>query len=225
MQLGLAVQGLIAFTLKNYTQLFWFRSMHVLTILDHPNPSSFSAAVAQQFIAGAKAAGHSTEFADLHTERFNPCWSMADIESDGRASIPADVLKEQDRIARADAICLVFPLYWWGMPAMTKGWVDRIWSWGWAYDQLDDPEKSLQRPRSGVLLTPAGARSDEMKDRGYSAALETSWIEGTFGYFGFSPRKLEVLNGSTGSDARRNALLEKSYGIGLILPPPDAVSG
>jgi len=104
---------------------------------------------------------------------------------------------------------------------MTKGWVDRVWTWGWAYDQLDDPEKSLQRPRSGVLLVPAGARSDEMENNGYLAALETAWIKGTFGYFGFSPRKLEVLYGSTGSAKRRQSLLEQSYHRGLTLAPPN----
>ncbi len=194
--------------------------MHVLTILDHPNPASFSAAVAQKFMDGAKAAGHTVEFADLYAEGFNPLWSMADIEQEGAETTPADVVKEQERIARADAICLVFPLFWWGMPSMTKGWVDRVWTWGWAYDQLEDPEQSLQRSRSGVFLIPAGARSDEMENDGYLAALETAWIKGTFGYFGFSPRKLEVLNGTTGSSKRRQSLLEKSYQIGLTLAPP-----
>ena len=170
---------------------------------------------------GAKAAGHSAELADLHAEGFDPRWTMADIESDDGAATPKDILHEQARIARAHAICFVFPLYWWGMPAMTKGWIDRVWSWGWAYDQLDDPERSLQRPRTGVLLIPAGARSDEMEDNGYLAALETAWIKGTFGYFGFAQRKLKVLNGSTGSEARRKALLEKAYQIGLALTPPE----
>jgi NAD(P)H dehydrogenase (quinone) len=95
--------------------------MLVLTILDHPNPASFSAAVARHFIAGIEAAGHSAELADLHAEGFDPRWSTADVEGDGGAAMPADVLNEQTRIARAGAICLVFPLYWWGMPAMTKG--------------------------------------------------------------------------------------------------------
>ena len=104
---------------------------------------------------------------------------------------------------------------------MTKGWVDRVWTWGWAYDQLDDPERSLQRPRTGVLLIPAGARSDEMENEGYLAALETAWTKGTFGYFGFVRRKLEVLNGSTGSARRRKALLERAYQIGFTLALPD----
>ena len=195
--------------------------MHVLIVLDHPDPASFTAAAAQHFADGAKTAGHTVELADLHAEGFDPRWSMADIAADKSATTAADVTKEQERIARADAICLVFPLFWWGMPSMTKGWVDRVWTWGWAYDQLENPEQSLQRPRSGVLLIPAGARSDEMESEGYLAALETAWIKGTFGYFGFAPRKLEVLYGSTGSPERRQALLERSYQTGLTLPPPE----
>ncbi len=188
--------------------------MHVLTILDHPDPASFSAAVARRFMDGAKDAGHSVELADLHAEEFDPRWTKADIDAEANGDTLPDVAKEQMRIDRADAICLVFPLFWWGMPSMMKGWVDRVWTWDWAYDQLDDPNKSLQRPRSGVLLIPAGARSDEMDEAGYSAALETAWINGTFGYFGFSPRKLELLCGAKGSLERRKSLLERSYQVG-----------
>ncbi|MET1410994.1 NAD(P)H-dependent oxidoreductase [Roseibium sp. HPY-6] len=188
--------------------------MHVLTVLDHPDPTSFSAAAARKFMDGVASAGHSAELVDLHAEGFDPRWTMADVKADGNASALADVGREHARIGRSDAICLVFPLFWWGMPAMTKGWVDRVWSWGWAYDQLDDPELSLQRKRPGVLLIPAGARSDEMEERGYLAALETAWIQGTFGYFGFSPRRLELLCGSEGSPERRAQLLDQSFQAG-----------
>lgn len=191
--------------------------MHVLIVLDHPDPRSFSAAIAGQFMAGAAEAGHTTELADLHAEGFDPRWSMADIEADRAGQAPPDVIAEQDRIARADAVCFVFPLFWWGMPAMTKGWVDRVWSWGWAYDQLDDPDVSLQRARTGVFLIPAGARSDEMEAQGYTEAIETAWIKGTFGYFGFTRRDLVLLNGSTGSEPRRKALLQRAFETGASL--------
>ena len=190
--------------------------MHVLTVLDHPNPNSFSAAVARRFMEGATAAGHTAELADLHAEGFDPRWTQADVD----IAPQSDLSAEQDRIARADAICLVFPLYWWGMPAMTKGWVDRVWSWGWAYDDLSNPEHSLQRPRSGLLLIPAGARSGEMETLGQTAALETAWMSVTFGYFGFSPRRIELLCGATGSAERRATLLDRSFAAGRDLPSP-----
>jgi NAD(P)H dehydrogenase (quinone) len=185
--------------------------MHVLTVLDHPDPNSFSAAAAKSFMAGAQSVGHSVELVDLNAEGFDPRWTMDDHQ--GRAGLP----QEQERIERADAICLVFPLFWWGMPPTMKGWVDRVWSWGWAYDQLDDPEVSIQKKRPGVLLVPAGAKSETVEEKGYKQALETLWLGGTFGYFGFSPRRLELLCGSTGSDARRAALLEQSFRVGSEL--------
>lgn len=105
---------------------------------------------------------------------------------------------------------------------MMKGWVDRVWRWGWAYDQLEDRELSMLRPRTGVLLVAAGARSDEMEKEGYTAALETVWTQGTFGYFGFSPRRIELLCGTQGSAARRASLLERSFEVGRSLPEPQA---
>ena len=194
--------------------------MHVLTVFDHPDPRSFSAAIARRFMDGAAEAGHSTELADLHAEGFDPRWTLEDTKRQGAAEPGTDIAMEQERIERADAICLVFPLFWWGMPAMTKGWVDRVWTWGWAYDQLDDTNRSMQRARSGVLLIPAGARSDEIEANGHLTSLETAWMEGTFGFFGFSPRRLELLCGSQGSEARRKALLDRSFEIGLTLQPP-----
>ncbi|SLN55697.1 NAD(P)H-dependent oxidoreductase [Pseudooctadecabacter jejudonensis] len=198
--------------------------MHILTVIDHPNPASFSHAIAARFMDGGRAAGHTVEAADLHAEGFNPLWTQADIEAEGAAALPADIRAEQDRIARADAISLVFPLFWWGMPSMMKGWVDRVWSWGWAYDQLSDPDVSLQRPRSGILLIPAGTRSDEMEAEGYTDALSTLWMNGTFGYFGLAPRRIELLCGSTGSDSRRATLLDRAYHAGLTLPPAKAIT-
>ncbi|MEX0338873.1 MAG: NAD(P)H-dependent oxidoreductase [Arenibacterium sp.] len=195
--------------------------MHVLVVLDHPNPNSFSHALAAAFMEGALATGHSAELGDLHAEGFNPLWSMADIEAEEGSEALADVLAEQARIERSDAIALVFPLFWWGMPSMMKGWVDRVWRWGWAYDQLEDPELSMQKPRTGILLVAAGARSDEMEREGYTTALETAWTKGTFGYFGFSPRRIELLCGTQGSGQRRADLLKRSYEIGRNLPAPE----
>lgn len=193
--------------------------MHILTVLDHPNPNSFTAAAVAQFNAGAEAAGHTVEVADLHKEGFDPRWTMADVAEDRDSAGLEDVVREQERILRADAICLAFPLFWWGMPAMIKGWVDRVFMWGWAYDQLGEAETSLLRARTGLLLVPAGVRSDNPVQQGYVQALDAMWLQGTFGYFGFSPRQMALLYGATGSDARRVALLEECYQLGHDLPP------
>ncbi|MEM6621737.1 MAG: NAD(P)H-dependent oxidoreductase [Pseudomonadota bacterium] len=191
--------------------------MHVLIVIDHPNKASFTHAVAARFADGVKDAGHQVEIADLHDEGFNPVWQMADFAQDAEdgTPMPPDVLAEQGRILRADAFALCFPLWWWGMPSVMKGWVDRVFSWGWAYDQLDDPTPQGSRlaVKPCVLLVPAGVSPDSMGKGGYTAALETLWIDGTFGYFGMDAA-LHVLHGATGRPERRLQHLELAYGLG-----------
>ncbi|MEM7060738.1 MAG: NAD(P)H-dependent oxidoreductase [Pseudomonadota bacterium] len=195
--------------------------MHVLTVLDHPDPNSFTRAAAEAFGAGAEAAGHQVELDDLHAEGFDPRWSVPDLAQFEDQPMPNDVLAEQAKIDRADVVCMVFPLFWWGMPAMSKGWIDRVWSWGWAYDQVDAPDISLQRPRTGVFLVPAGAAPDSMSKYDYDKAVKAIWLTGTMGYLGFKRKQVEVLHGSTGSEERRKGLLDRAWRIGHDLQPPE----
>ena len=194
--------------------------MHVLTVLDHPDAGSFSHAVAQRFTQGIKDAGHTGELADLHSEGFDPRWSLADLAQNTGEPMPADVLAEQKRIDRCDAICLIFPLFWYGMPAMMKGWLDRVWSWGWAYDQLEDYNQSLQRPRTGLMLVPAGASPAEWEEYGFDKAMNLIWKTGTMGFFGLSDTNIHYLNGANGTRKRRLELLERSYQAGLSISAP-----
>lgn len=194
--------------------------MHVLTVLDQPNPASLSHAVAARFMEGCRDAGHTVELADLNAEGFDPRWRIEDFAQMDGEPMPEDVLAEQARIDRCDALAMIFPLYWWGMPAMLKGWVDRVWSYGWAYDQVDDPDVSLQRTRTGVMLVPAGASPQSMAPNGYDTAIDAIWRTGTLGYFGITDRRIHILHGATGSEPRRKGHLETAYRVGLTIGEP-----
>jgi len=189
--------------------------MHVLTVIDQPNPNSFTHAAVKRFNDGVVEAGHTFEVVDLHAEGFDPRWTIADNAQFEDKPMPDDVLREQARIEKCDALCMAFPLYWYGMPATMKGWLDRVWSWGWAYDQVEMLDTSLQRSRTGVLLMPAGANPENWKPYGFQEAMETIWETGTLGYMGITDKRIHFLNGSDGSDERRKGLLDKAYQIGL----------
>ncbi|MEM7745730.1 MAG: NAD(P)H-dependent oxidoreductase [Pseudomonadota bacterium] len=189
--------------------------MHLLIVIDHYNPASFSHAVAARFADGARAAGHTVEIADLRAEEFDPRWQAGDDRDYGDADRPADVQAEQARVDRADAFCLVFPLWWWGMPSTMKGWIDRVFCWGWAYDQLDDPTPagSMLPVRPCVLLVPAGASPQSMAEEGFDTALHTQIVAGTLGFFGMAA-ELHVLHGTLGKPERREAHLQTAYRLG-----------
>lgn len=190
--------------------------MHVLAVFCHPRRASFSGAVLDRFVAGAGVAGHTVEVADLHAERFDPVFRVEDFAQFEGGRMPDDVLAEQDRVDRCDALAFVFPIWWYGMPAMFKGWLDRVWSNGWAYTWEHDPEGSLLRRRPCTFLCPTGASRALMDRWGYDRDLDHLWRYGVLGYCGVDPIRIELLldaaDFDTGAHPRH---LETAYRSGL----------
>lgn len=108
--------------------------MHTLVLFAHPDPASLTASTARRIADGLVASGGTAEIADLAAEGFDPRYGDADLAVlRGAGGIPDDVLREQERVERADALVFVHPVYWWGMPALMKGWLDRVLTFGWAF--------------------------------------------------------------------------------------------
>ncbi|WP_156419349.1 NAD(P)H-dependent oxidoreductase [Aureimonas sp. AU12] len=118
--------------------------MHVLIVTAHPDPRSYTHAAVARLVAGQETnPGATHEVADLAAEGFDPRFTATDNEQfHGRADDADGIVAEQRRIDRADMLVLVFPVYWWSMPAVMKGWIDRVFTSGWAY--IDDPRR--ERP-------------------------------------------------------------------------------
>ena len=97
-------------------------SNNILVITSNPEKDSMTDAVGAAFAAGAVERGASADVLDLYDEGFNPVYSAADrAHYLGHAPMPEDVVPIQRRLAQADVIALVFPIYWYTMPAMVKG--------------------------------------------------------------------------------------------------------
>ncbi len=115
--------------------------MRVLYIYCHPLPESFHAGIRESALAGLKAAGHEVDLLDLYAERFDPVLSQAERRRYHDA--PQNQIGLEPYIARlasAEAIVMQFPTWGFGMPAMLKGFCDRLLMPGVAFD-LSDPAK------------------------------------------------------------------------------------
>lgn len=160
--------------------------MHALIVVAHPDTQSLSHCIAAQVAEGLSAAGHSPEIADLAAEGFDPRFSLADNTAyRNRAPRPADVVAEQARVDRADALVLVYPIYWWSMPGLLKGWIDRVFTNGWAYDYGDNGKviKKL-RGRRVHLIGVGAADAGTYERHGYFDAMKTQIDHGIFDYCG-----------------------------------------
>lgn len=193
--------------------------MHTLIVIAHPNPKSLSHSVAAHVAEGVSLSdpGNSFEIADLAAEAFDPRFTADDVAVHRReAPPPADVAAEQARIDRADALVLVYPVYWWSMPGLLKGWIDRVFANGWAYDE--GPDFKLVKKLHCLqvhLVGIGGADAGTYTRHGYFGAMKTQIDHGIFDYCGARVVTSELLLGSETQDP--NPHLEAARAIGRNL--------
>jgi NAD(P)H dehydrogenase (quinone) len=185
--------------------------VNTLIVTAHPDRDSLTAGLARRLQEALPA--DSVELADLAAEGFDPRFGPADREAyRGHGEAPSDVVREQERIDRADHLVLVFPVYWWSMPALMKGWIDRVFVNGWAF--ATDPEGGTRRMLERLtvhLLGVAGDSAGTYERHGYETAMRTQIEHGIVDYVGARRGATIVLHESEGADAAaRNALVDEA---------------
>jgi putative NADPH-quinone reductase len=132
--------------------------MRCLVVIAHPLPGSLTHALAAEAIRLLEAAGHEVVVEDLCATGFAPALTAAERGGyyagayDGSA-----VAGEAARLAAAEALVLVFPTWWFGFPAILKGWFDRVWAPGLAYDHGTPIRPRLAGLRHTLAVTTLGA--------------------------------------------------------------------
>lgn len=171
--------------------------MNVLTIIAHPVPTSFNHAIKREVAAGLIDAGHTVQIADLYAEGFQPAMIEADFAQFAGEPLPPAVQAEQARVEWSDAMIFIFPLWWWSLPAMMKGWIDRVMSYGFAWKDPSDPDSGGMRHRKIIVMITAGDDAEGLAKRGYDTALHTQLNVGTWNYCGFKDVTTRIFYGVT----------------------------
>lgn len=135
--------------------------MHFLIVLSHPLAGSFAASVAATAQRALETNGHSVDLLDLYSEGFDP--RLSEAERSGYFDVPYDTSAVDDLVARlktADGLILVFPQWWFNFPAILKGFFDRIFAPGIAFDHEQSGGRIIPRLTSIKLfwaLTTTGS--------------------------------------------------------------------
>jgi NAD(P)H dehydrogenase (quinone) len=146
--------------------------MKVVVVYAHPNPMSFNHALRERFTQGLQDAGHDFEIIDLYDLEFDPAFSMEDFAQFGEGEQPQDVLSQQRIVADGQAMALIFPVWWWGYPALLKGWADRVFSHGFAYKMTEEGGIQGILPHKKVLLISTTMAPEAMyKSMGLNEAM------------------------------------------------------
>lgn len=146
--------------------------MNVLLVYAHPEPTSFTAALRDAARDALTTAGHHVEVSDLYAENFNPVAGRHDFTTthddkrfhyqneQGHAHVnkgfAPDLAREQARVQKADMIIWLFPIWWGGVPAILKGWFDRVMAFQFAYADGKRFDSGFFKHKTGMLCLTTG---------------------------------------------------------------------
>ena len=180
--------------------------MNVLIVLAHPEEGSFSGALAEVAGQTLESEGHHVEMSDLYHMGWNPVLGHGEFEQDRlnaeyldlsreqehaflNGSHTDDVRREQAKVAVADLVIFHFPLWWFSMPAIMKGWIDRVLSRGFAYSKGRKYSAGHFQGKRAMLCLTTGTASTLYEPNGIDGDLEhILWPihNGVLAYTGFT---------------------------------------
>lgn len=135
--------------------------MRCLVVVAHPIGDSLCQSLAQTAVQALTEAGHEVRVEDLYEAGFSPSLTVDERTTYYRPPFDASEVQAQiERLLWAEGLVLVFPTWWFGFPAILKGWFDRVWAPGIAYDHASDlgPIKPrLHNLRRALALTSLGS--------------------------------------------------------------------
>lgn len=185
-------------------------TMKYVVIVAHPNPDSFTQSVCHTAVQALEASGHEVKLRDLYKIDFNPLLSVDDFKNSKSGEISEDVKTEQQHIAWADALIVIYPLWWASLPAILKGYVDRVFSYGFAYSMDGNGLQKLLSGKAAVLFTTMGNTEEHYNNVGMFEAMRKTVDEGIFDFVGIKVLEHKYLTSVTTVDnATREQMLEE----------------
>lgn len=167
--------------------------MNILIVFNHPYEGSFCNSLLNSVQNGLKKASHSIDLIHLDKEEFNPVMSAQDLKAfRDRKPVDTQVIGYQERLENADHLIFIFPIWWELMPALMKGFIDRVIFPGLAYDYANKSNtrmKPLLKRIKGVTVITTMNTPGFIYRWFFGNAIQKALIRGTFWKLGYKNRK------------------------------------
>ena len=135
--------------------------MKVLVVYCHPCNDSFNATVRDVVVDALEKGGQQVRLADLYAAGFDPVMRVEEWRGYFKDDVDVEPIRDQaQQLLWAEAVIFIYPTWWYGLPAMLKGWLERVMVPGLAFEMpvsLLGPRSKLRHIRRLLVLTTCGA--------------------------------------------------------------------
>jgi NAD(P)H dehydrogenase (quinone) len=185
--------------------------MNVLIVFAHPEPKSFNGALFDTAVEILSAAGHTVATSDLYRMGFNPVsdrhnfstvkeadflkLQIEEMHATEVGGFASDIEAEIEKVEAADLMIWQFPLWWFGLPAILKGWVDRVFAMGRTYGYGHIYETGVFKGKRALLSLTTGGPQEAYTPDGFNGDLDAvlrPMQRGMLEFTGFSVLRPEV---------------------------------
>jgi len=170
--------------------------VNILLVYAHPEPRSLNGSIRDFIVDRFARAGHTVEVSDLYAMGWKPSLDADDFPqrdatqplrpgADSKRAFAegtqtADIAAEQDKLRRADLVIFQFPLWWFSMPAIMKGWFERIYAYGFAYGVGEHSEtrwgerygEGVFAGKRAMLVVTTGGWAEHYSERGINGPID-----------------------------------------------------
>lgn len=182
--------------------------MKVLLVYAHPNPLSFNHALMEAVAGGLREAGHEVRVKDLYAEGPKVTLDAADFQGILAGRVPEDIRREQAEVAWAEGLVFVYPVWWFSMPAILKGWIDRVFLNGFAFEIGPEGPRGLLRHRKALVFTTTGGLEEAYAQGMGRELLLKPITDGTLRFCGIQEVSARVFYGvPSATENQRKAML------------------
>jgi len=163
--------------------------MKHLIIYAHPNQESLNGQFKQAIEKILVQQKQDVIVRDLYTLGFDPVLSLEDMTGQRKGIVNELIKNEQEYIKWADIVTFIYPIWWTGMPAIMKGYIDRVFSYGFAYRYDQGIQKGLLTGKQAIILNTHGKSNEEYSTIGMDKALLLTSDKGIYTYCGFQVKE------------------------------------
>lgn len=182
--------------------------MKSLIIYAHPWDGSFNHAILADVKERLTLKGHAVDVIDLYKDGFDPVMRPGDLKFFGRGEYSDPLAKDYvERLKAADEVIFIYPVWWYGEPAMLKGFFDKVLLKGQAYAQVDFGIAPLLNIKHSTVITTAAIEEDALVNH-LGNPIGNRVINGIFGMVGIT-NTVWLHCGSVHIEASRNNLLAR----------------